>query len=61
MTIDHPKIREAQDRIKDRSAQGLSPPPRSETVRWEIDWRNPNNDPLRRAILGLGPKRPFRK
>jgi hypothetical protein len=27
---------------------------------WDIDWDNPN-DPLRRAILGQGPKRPFGK
>jgi hypothetical protein len=27
---------------------------------WDIDWDNPA-DPLRRAILGQGPKRPFGK
>jgi hypothetical protein len=27
---------------------------------WAIDWDN-DNDPLRRAILGRGPKRPFGK
>ena len=26
-------------------------------VEWNIDWKNPL-DPLRRAVLGLGPKRP---
>jgi hypothetical protein len=27
---------------------------------WQIDWDD-DNDPLRRAILGQGPKRPFGK
>jgi hypothetical protein len=27
---------------------------------WDIDWDNPA-DPLRRAILGQGPKRPYGK
>ena len=42
------------------NARALGEVPPDESGHWYIDWENPN-DPLRRAILGLGPKRPYGK
>jgi hypothetical protein len=45
--------------VENRPPSDNEAPP-DESGRWDIDWENPN-DPLRRAILGLGPKRPYGK
>ena len=51
---------EQTGRAPESNARSLGEAPPDKLGHWNIDWSN-ENDPLRKAILGKGPKRPFGK